>query len=477
MLRWPVRSGVGHQTNHSATVRERLMSSAPEETSAEKSPRPSPAPTPAPTPSAVHGPRPANRSTSVPPPAPASSFGSVSADGAVFLRLPDGNEHQVGQWATGDPAQAMDFFTRKYADLISEIDLAAKRLTDDRATPAQAEATATKIREALIKPSFVGDLSALIARIGQLEVLINAKRDAVAASKVAAKEEALAQREAMVEEAESLAQSKAWKVTTERFLAMIEEWKSIPRGDRAKETELWKRLSAARTTFDKRRRAHYAELEQTRDAAKAAKEKLVAQAEALSVSRDWAKTTTAYRGLLEQWKKSGRAGRSDDALWQQFRGAQDKFFAARNGVFAERDGEEKAALAAKQALLAEAEKLVPVKDPRATKKALRQIQERWEKAGRVPRNDIKRIEAQLKRVEDAVRDAESNKWQAANPELLGRATDTVNTFREKVTKLEKQLAAAQDSGNRTAIDKAQQAVDGAKSLLAAAEQGLAKFGG
>jgi hypothetical protein len=273
-----------------------------------------------------------------------------------------------------------------------------------------------------------------------------------------------------------LADSDAWRVTTERFKALLEEWKALPRGDRTTENAQWKRLAAARTSFDKRRRVHYAELEKERDAAKEAKEKLVAEARALSDSKDWAKTTRAYRELLDRWKLAGRAGKSDDALWEQFRSAQDAFFSARNASYSQRDDSEVKSLATKEQLLTEAEALLPVKDVRSAKRALNSIQDRWEKAGRVPRGDIKRLESRLKAVEDAVRSSESARVPA-NPELRGRALDTVTTFRDSVAKLEKKLTAATAAGNPAAIKKAEEAVDSAKALLAAAERGLAKFGG
>ncbi|MGV1037557.1 MAG: DUF349 domain-containing protein [Candidatus Nanopelagicales bacterium] len=428
-------------------------------------PTPPPAPKPAPSPGAR------------PQAAPAANFGRIDDDGAVFLRLPDGSERQVGQWATGNPAQAMEFFTNKYADLITEIDLAAKRLADDRATPAQAQATIGRIRSALAEPAFVGDLAALVARVGQLEVLINVKKAALAETKAADRAQSMATRTALVEEAETLSTSEQWRVTTERFKSIIDEWKLIPRSDRGSENELWKRLSAARTTFDKRRRIHYAELESARDSAKDAKLELVREAEKLSTSTDWAKTTRSYRELLEKWKKAGRAGKSDDRLWGQFRAAQDAFFKARNATYAGRDEDEKKALAAKEELLAEADKLLPVKDPRAAKRALRAIHDKWDKAGRVPRGDMKRIEARLSKVEEAIRGADSPRGHSANPELRGRAADTVSGFRSSVEKLEKKLAAAKAAGDEAAVTKAQSALDSAQMLLAAAESGLAKFGG
>ncbi|MFT6564394.1 MAG: hypothetical protein ACJAY5_001148, partial [Actinomycetes bacterium] len=81
--------------------------------------------------------------------APATSFGEVGPDGTIFLRLPDGSQREVGQWAAGDPQEGLEFFARKYGELVTEIDLAAKRLADDRSTPERAEATAERIRKAV----------------------------------------------------------------------------------------------------------------------------------------------------------------------------------------------------------------------------------------------------------------------------------------------------------------------------------------
>ncbi len=407
--------------------------------------------------------------------APATGFGEVGPDGTVFLRLPDGSQREVGQWAAGDAQAGLEFFARKYADLVTEIDVAAKRLADDRSTPAQAAAIVERVRKSVLEPSFVGDMAALVARIGQLEVLINVKKESLAEAKEANKKSALEAREKLVAEAEKLADSKSWKVTTERFTAIVEEWKAIPRYDRAKENELWKQISSARTTFDKARRAHYSELDATRTQAKDAKEKLVKKAQELSSSKDWQKTTVEYRKLLDQWKKAGRAGKADDKLWDQFRAAQDVFFSARNEVFAEQNEEEKKALAVKEELLVEAEKLVPVKDLGAAKKALRSIQDRWDKAGRVPRNDVRRIEARLKKVEDEIRSSESTKWKTKNPELQGRANDTVTRFREAVEKRERALQRAKDAGDAGAISKAESELDGAKAMLAVAEQASQKL--
>ena len=128
--------------------------------------------------------------------------------------------------------------------------------------------------------------------------------------------------------------------------------------DRKTDDALWKRYSAARETFNRRRGSHFAELDRERAGAKQAKERLCERAEELSGSTDWAGTAAAFRDLLAEWKAAGRAAKDvDDALWHRFKAAQDTFFTARNAVSAERDAEFTANAAAKEALLAEAEKI------------------------------------------------------------------------------------------------------------------------
>ena len=73
---------------------------------------------------------------------------------------------------------------------------------------------------------------------------------------------------------------------------LLEEWKAAPHADRAVEAALWKRLSAARNAFTKRRKSYFASLEAERETVRIRKEKLVEEAEALADSTDWGPTTS-----------------------------------------------------------------------------------------------------------------------------------------------------------------------------------------
>jgi hypothetical protein len=211
---------------------------------------------------------------------------------------------------------------------------------------------------------------------------------------------------------------------------------------------------------------------------RAAKERLIARAEELSTSTDWAATATAFRDLMQEWKAAGRTARKeDDALWARFRAAQDAFFAARAAANDQVESEFREHLKVKEQLLVEAEALVPVRDAQAARTALRDIQDRWEAAGKVPRTDLGRIEARLRAVEATVRDAEQERWARSNPQARARAQDAVDQLESTIVGLRKQLDSARASGSERAVRDAEQALQAREQWLEQARRALADFGG
>ncbi len=230
--------------------------------------------------------------------------------------------------------------------------------------------------------------------------------------------------------------------------------------------------------YTRRRKVHFAEQHEKRDAARIVKERLVKEAEALSGSTEWGPTSGAYRDLMREWKAAGPAPRDvDDQLWARFRAAQDQFFGARDAAQAEQDQEFAANAEVKQALLVEAEALVPVTDLEAAKKALRDIADRWEAAGKVPRGDLERVEKRMRRVEGAVREAEDARWQRSNPEVAARARSLVDQLESSVAAIEAEVAAAEGAGDEAAATAARERLTAQQEWLTQARAGLDEFGG
>ncbi|HEY3956780.1 MAG TPA: DUF349 domain-containing protein [Streptosporangiaceae bacterium] len=403
-------------------------------------------------------------------------WGRVDDSGTVYVRTAEG-EREVGSWQAGSPDEALAFFKRKFASLETEIALLEQRITTTDLSPAQAQTSIERLIATVREARAVGDLDGLAVRLQALTGVVDHRREEVKAAREQARTEARGVKERIVAEAERIvAEATHWKISGERMRQLLEEWKAAPHADRAVETALWKRFSAARNAFTKRRKAYFAGLEGERETARIRKEKLVGQAEELSDSTDWGQTASAFRDLMRQWKEAGRAGRADeDALWSRFKAAQDQFFQARSAVYSAKEAELREHAKVKEQLLAEAEALLPPTDLRSARAAIRSIQERWEKAGSVPRDSRERLESGLRRVEDALRKAEDTQWRRSNPEALARAKGTVAQIKTAIEQLEKQIAKAHEKGDSKAEADAAEALAARQAWLAEAERTLAEF--
>ena len=148
---------------------------------------------------------------------------------------------------------------------------------------------------------------------------------------------------------------------------------------------------------------------------------------------------------MTEWKAAGRAPREvDDKLWAQFRAAQDYFFNARNAVNDERDKQFAENAAAKDALIEEYDSQIdPSKSIDGAKAKLRELQEKWEEIGFVPRNQVREYEAKISALEKRVSEAEDSEWRRTDPEAQAR----VAQFQAKVDDFTAQADAAEAKGN------------------------------
>ncbi|MFM9367693.1 DUF349 domain-containing protein [Streptomyces sp. Da 82-17] len=405
-------------------------------------------------------------------------WGRVDETGTVYVRTADGGERVVGSWQAGSPDEALAYFKRKYEGLVVEIGLLERRVQTTDLSAKDAMTAIEHLREQVTDAHAVGDLDALGKRLDKLVENVEARREERKVQKAKQADEARHAKEALVAEAEELAQSEQWRAAGERLRALVDTWKGLPRLDRKSDDELWHRFSHARSAFSKRRKAHFAALDAQREEARKAKERLVSEAEALSNSTDWGPTAARYRELMTEWKAVGRAQREhEDDLWNRFRGAQDVFFTARSEVFAERDAEQAENLKLKEALADEAEQLLPITDLKAARAAFRGINERWEAIGHVPRDARPKVEGRMHAVERALQDSEEAEWRRTNPEARARAEGLTGQLQAAVDKLKGQIETARAQGNNARADKLQKELDGRQALLDQALKGLQEFGG
>lgn len=401
-------------------------------------------------------------------------WGRVDDTGTVFVRTTDG-ERAVGQYPDGTPEEAIAYFERKYTELAGQVTLLEQRVK--RGAPAQdvAKAVAT-LRSSVSDANAVGDLAALEARLDALHGAVGELTEQQAAEAKAALESAISERTAIVTEMESLAAqdfAKAqWKQVSASVDALFDRWKKhqqdgprLPKGESA---ELWKRFRAARTIIDTHRKAFFAELDSAHKEVKGRKQELVERAEALASKG--ADGIPAYRALLDEWKRAGRAGKkADDSLWARFTAAGDVLYAAKAEIDARDNAEFSENLDKKLALLAEAEPLLQEHDFATAKEALLSFQRRWDAIGKVPRDKVRTVEDRMRKIEAAVRKLEEDHWQRNNPEKKARSEGLASQLEDAIAKLESELADARASGDKARIAEAEEALDARKAWLSAIE--------
>lgn len=434
--------------------------------------RPTPKPTPrpgprGPVPGPVPGPRP-TATVAAPPASDPHKFGRVDADGTVWLITSEG-ERVIGSWQAGDAEAAYAHFGRRYDDLHTEVALLERRLASRTGDARKIRAAAAALAESLPTAAVLGDVDALAVRLSAVLEQAEEAANAEKARREEFRRAQIARKEALAAEAEDIAaNSMQWKAAGDRLRAILDEWRTITGVDRKTDDALWKRYSAAREMFNRRRGSHFAELDRERAQARRAKEALCERAEELADSTDWGPTSAAFRELLAEWKAAGRAAKDvDDALWQRFKAAQDKFFTARNAVHAERDTELRANAEAKEKLLEQAEK-IDTGDVDAARAALRAIVEKWDAIGKVPRDRTAELERRLRAVEKRVRDAASSGW--TDPEAQARA----DQFRIRAEQYEQQAAKAEAAGRTKDAEEARANAAQWRQWAEAAAQALEK---
>jgi hypothetical protein len=399
-------------------------------------------------------------------------WGRVDETGTVYVREGDG-ERVVGQFPDGSPEEALAYFERKFTDLAGQVTLLEQRAKRGAPAADVAKAVAT-LSAHIADANAVGDLASLTQRLSKLGGAVEELTEQQTAEAKAALADAIAERTSIVEEVEALAAedpaTTQWKQATATLDALFTRWQAHqhdgPRLPKAEANDLWKRFRAARATIEHHRKEFFAELDAQHRDVRARKTALIEQAEALVPQG--ADGIPAYRSLLDEWKRSGRAGkRSDDALWARFKAAGDALFGAKSEIDARENEEYSANLAQKLALLEEAEPLLSATDKSQARTKLQSIQRRWDDIGKVPRDQVKPIEDRLRKVENAVRKLEEDHWQRNNPEKKARSEGLAAQLHASISKLEDELEAAKAGGDAAKVKAAEEALQAQKTWLKA----------
>ena len=167
------------------------------------------------------------------------------------------------------------------------------------------------------------------------------RAEAFLAKESAVREEHFAQKVALCEEAERLAESTDWLKTAQRITELQAQWKEIGPATRRQDREVWNRFRAACGRFFHRRRDDLAERKQVWAKNATLKEALCEKAETVAGESDLGAARETIRQLQAEWRTVGPTRRTrSEALWQRFRTACDRVYTraqeASDGEFADK---------------------------------------------------------------------------------------------------------------------------------------------
>jgi len=401
----------------------------------------------------------------------ANEFGRVDEKNAVYLK-DQGTERLVGQYPDVSADEAIAFFIRKFEDLEAQVRILEQRIANGINDAKSLKAAHATLKKEVADPKGVGNYENLRQR---LEKLIPAIEDAASkANEVREKAiaAALVEKERIAKRAEELVSNLGsinWKKSGEEMAELFAKWQQLqkdsPKIAKSITDPIWKRFSQARAQFESGKRKYFALQDAKFKEAKKIKADLTKKAE--SLAEKGAAAAAEYRKLQAEWKKAGKAGKIEEALWEAFRGAGDKIFEKKKELDEKLASSHAENLSAKQALLIEAE-AISLTDLKAARSKLSQIQAKWSKIGHVPKDQVKNVEGRLRQIESKLAEAEKEAWQRSDPAAKARSSAFVEQLEKVISTLEQELASAPEPKKKEIQDQ----IESRKALLVAAQNAV-----
>ena len=162
----------------------------------------------------------------------------------------------------------------------------------------------------------------------------------------AREDENLQKKTALCEKVEAIAaeENKSgadWDRHTQEIIAIQQEWKTIGFAPQKMNVKIFERFRAACDDFFARKAEHFRTLKDTYKDNADRKRALIEKAKALQDSTEWRSTSDKLIALQKEWKTIGMVPKKlGDQLWEEFLGACNKFFEARNAAGAGQRSEE-----------------------------------------------------------------------------------------------------------------------------------------
>lgn len=228
-----------------------------------------------------------------------------------------------------------------------------------------------------------------------------------------------------------------WDQATKVILDFQQQWKKVGFASRKTNNALFDRFRATCDKFFTAKAAFYKSIKDDQEENLRRKTAICEQAEALSESSDWKKTTDAIITLQKEWKAIGVVSRRhSDAIWKRFREACDKFFERKKAQVSDSRKAEVDNLKAKKAVI-ESLKAIPDSAKREdVMKAVKDAAAQWQQIGFVPFRSKDKIYEAYRAVVNALYEkfdlsgaaAEIDRFESSIADMAG---DSDRLYRER----------------------------------------------
>jgi len=137
------------------------------------------------------------------------------------------------------------------------------------------------------------------------------------------------QKEALIEKAEALKDSKDWKETTSSIIQLQKSWKKLGNAGQRNENKLWKAFRAPIDQFFESKDQYFKDLDKENEVNLEKKEAFIKEIEAYQLPENTSEALKALKEFAQQFSAIGHVPiNQKDAIYQKFKQALDQHFSS-----------------------------------------------------------------------------------------------------------------------------------------------------
>ncbi|OQY00450.1 MAG: hypothetical protein B6I20_08685 [Bacteroidetes bacterium 4572_117] len=196
---------------------------------------------------------------------------------------------------------------------------------------------------------------------------------------------------------------KEWETNSKEIIDLQRLWKLIGFAPKKENNQIYSRFRKACDAFFNAKREFYSKHREVEENNLQIKTEFCIQAESMTESTEWRKTTEIYIELQKKWKTIGPVPKKHkDTIWLRFRGACNKFFDNKSAYYASLDSAQDENLELKKALIEKIKAINYSDDGSVNLKKLNDIQKQWTEVGFVPLKNKDEVQNEFRAAIDEV---------------------------------------------------------------------------